>query len=70
MVNNLTIPHGKNNARFEVLKSQDGDSLNLSYWTWSAKAGFHTPYASFQIPLETLPVLYDWLGKIALTHCK
>lgn len=64
MANNLIIPQGKANAKFEVIQSQDGDKLNISYWTWSAKAGFHTPYASLQISMESLPMLYDWLGKI------
>jgi len=61
-MSNIIIPCGKHNAKFEILDTAGGKIVNASYWTYSAKAGFHTPYASFQIPLETIPVLVDWLN--------
>jgi|GEM_PF-4905601 hypothetical protein len=63
MSNQITIPCGKHNAKFELLNLAGGKMVNASYWTYSAKAGFHTPYASFQIPIEAMPVLIDWLSK-------
>lgn len=61
MLKVVEIPCGKNKARFEFIETNDSVVLNASYWTWSAKAGFHTPYASFQIPSEQVPILLDWL---------
>ena len=62
MSNQISIPCGKHNAKFEVVELPSGQVVNASYWTYSAKAGFHTPYCSFQLPLESMPILIDWLN--------
>lgn len=62
MSSKLIIPSGKHDARFEIINTKSGDMLQLSYWTWSARAGFHQPYASFQIPIESVKKLHEWLG--------
>lgn len=70
MSDDITIPSGKHNAKFEILDTAGGKIINASYWTYSARTGFHAPYTSFAMPIEVVPILIDWLTLIDITHCK